>query len=113
MLSTNRLIGFLLIFTLALALPAASLAQSGGDDEYEDPFTGRRRAAAGSGGGGNSGNGSSGGGNSGTGSSGSAPARASRARRPRPTRTGPAATTPARCPSPASRWPGWSSWPPR
>ena len=68
MLSTNRLIGFLLIFTLALALPAASLAQSGGNDEYEDPFKNEDDGGSGGGGGGgNSGSGNSGGGNSGPG----------------------------------------------
>jgi hypothetical protein len=54
----------LLVATAALAFPAASLAQSAGDDQYQDPLAGQQ-------GGGNGGNSGDSGGNSGD--TGSAP----------------------------------------
>jgi hypothetical protein len=47
------------VATLVLALPSAALAQSAGDDQYQDPFAGQEQPQ---GGGGNSGGGNSGGG---------------------------------------------------
>ena len=62
---SKRLTGLLLALTLCL--PGAALAQSGGNDEYCDPFDGCEEGTGGSGGG-NSGGGGSGSGNSGSGS---------------------------------------------
>lgn len=53
-----------LVCALALTLPAGAVAQSAGDDQYQDPFSGQTQ---GSQGGGNSGGGGGGGGNAGSG----------------------------------------------
>ncbi len=56
-----------LVCALLLALPANALAQSAGDNQYQDPFAGQTQ------GGGNSGGGNSGGGNSGGGNTQASP----------------------------------------
>ena len=55
-----------MVCVLTLAFPAGALAQSAGDNQYQDPFSGQTQGSQG-GGGGNSGGGGGGGGNAGAG----------------------------------------------
>ena len=81
----GRYIAIVLVALLvAVALPAAAIAQSAGEDQYTDPLQGGGSGSSGGGGGGSSGGGSGGGG-------GNAPASQSQT----DTNTAPAQVTPA------------------
>jgi hypothetical protein len=84
----GRHIAVLLVALLvAVALPAAAIAQSAGEDQYTDPLQGG--GSSGGGGGGSSGGGSSGGGGGGGGSAPATQAQSDSAT-PTPTRAAPA-----------------------